>query len=118
MAAKDDYLIDTLIDMGVVTNDQIDPIRTEADSTGEGVVDTLLSKKIIRSADVAQAKAAQFGAEFIDLGSMKIADDVISAVPRHVAKRFSVIVAAFNNGVRLEVTECSARMRQIQLDAH
>lgn len=91
MAAKDDYLLDTLIDMGLVTNEQLEPIRTEADSTGEGVVDTLISKKLIRSADVAQAKAAQFGAEFVNLSQLRLSDEVIAAVPRHIAKRYNVI---------------------------
>ncbi len=91
MAAKDDYLLDTLIDMGLVTNEQLDPIRTEADSAGEGVVDTLLSKKLVRPADVAQAKAAQFGAEFVNLATMRLPDDVIAAVPRHVAKRYNIV---------------------------
>lgn len=91
MAAKDDYLLETLIDMGLVTNDQLDSIRAEADSTGEGVVDTLVAKKIIRPADVAQAKAAQFNAEYVNLSDMRLSDDVIKAVPRHIAKRFNVI---------------------------
>ena len=91
MAAKDDYLLDTLIDMGLVTDEQLAPIRTEADSTGEGVVDVLLSKKLIRSADVAQAKAAQFGAEFVNLALMRLPDDAIAAVPRHVAKRYNIV---------------------------
>ncbi|MBI4327895.1 MAG: Flp pilus assembly complex ATPase component TadA, partial [Chloroflexi bacterium] len=91
MAAKDDYLLDTLVDMGLVTNEQLAPIRSEADSTGEGVVDTLLSKKLIRSADVAQAKAAQFGAEFVNLALARLPDDVIAAVPRHVAKRYNIV---------------------------
>ncbi|MEK7685369.1 MAG: ATPase, T2SS/T4P/T4SS family [Verrucomicrobiota bacterium] len=77
--------------MGLVTDEQLAPIRTEADSTGEGVVDVLLSKKLIRSADVAQAKAAQFGAEFVNLALMRLPDDAIAAVPRHVAKRYNIV---------------------------
>jgi type IV pilus assembly protein PilB len=91
VATKDDYLIDTLTDMGLVTNEQLDAARTEADSTGEGIVDTLVAKKVITSADVARAKAAQFNAEFVSLGDMRLTDEVISAVPRHIAKRFNVV---------------------------
>jgi general secretion pathway protein E/type IV pilus assembly protein PilB len=54
-------------------------------------VDLLLANKIIRPTDVAQAKAAQFGAEVVNLGGMKIEDDVISIIPRHVAKKYRVI---------------------------
>jgi len=91
VAARDDYLVDTLVDMGLVTEEQLGPVRQEADSTGEGVVDTLLSKKIITPGQVAQAKAAQFGVEFVNLGEMRLTDEVISAVPRHIAKKYNVV---------------------------
>jgi type IV pilus assembly protein PilB len=98
VAAKDDYLLDTLQDMGLVTNEQLDAARAEADANGEGVVDTLLSQKVLRSADVAQAKAAQFGAEFINLSEVQLSDEVISAVPRHIAKRFNVVPVYKHDG--------------------
>jgi len=91
VAARDDYLLDSLVEMGYVTNEQLVPIRTEADSTGEGVVDTLVTKGVLSPAVVAQAKATHFGAEFIHLSDLRLADDVIAAVPRHVAKRYSVV---------------------------
>jgi general secretion pathway protein E/type IV pilus assembly protein PilB len=40
---------------------------------------------------VATAKAAQLGVEFIQLSEIKIADDAIAAIPRHVARRFNVV---------------------------
>ncbi|MBI2924838.1 MAG: Flp pilus assembly complex ATPase component TadA [Verrucomicrobia bacterium] len=91
MAAKDDYLIDALLEMALVSNEQLDRARAEASATGGGVVDTLVAKHVIRSADVAQAKAAQFNAEFVNLSEMKLTDDVIAAIPRHVAKRYNVV---------------------------
>ncbi len=91
MAAKDDYLIDQLMEMGLLMGPDVDSAREEADSKGEGVIDTLVAKGTIRSADVATAKAAQFGVEYVALGEMKLSDDVIAAVPRHIAKKFNVV---------------------------
>lgn len=91
MAAKDDFLIDTLVDMALLTSEQVDEARNEADSTGEGVIDTLVAKGVLKSAQVAQAKAANFGVEYIDLSELKLTDDVIATVPRHVAKKFSAV---------------------------
>lgn len=91
MAARDDYLLDTLLEMGYVTNEQLGPIRAEADSTGEGVVDTLVAKGLVSSEVVAQAKATHFGTEFIRLSELRLPDDVIAAVPRHIAKRYNVV---------------------------
>jgi len=61
------------------------PLREEADANAEGLVDLLLSRKVISSTDVAQAKAAHFGYEFVSLSTLRLPDDVIKAVPRHVA---------------------------------
>ena len=91
MAAKDDYLVDLLVDMGAVTNDQLVGVRADADATGEGVVDLCLTRKIITPVDVTRAKAAQFGAEVVSLSEMRLSDDVIATIPRHIAKRYKVV---------------------------
>ena len=89
MAEKDDYLLDLLVDLGFTNAEQVATARTE--SGGAGVVDYLVANKHIRPADVTQAKAAQFGAEVVHLAGMKIEDEVISIIPRHVAKKYRVI---------------------------
>ena len=89
MAEKDDYLLDLLVDLGFVNNGQVGKARAE--SGGTGVVDYLVANKIIRPGDVTQAKAAQCGAEVVQLAGMTIPDEVISTIPRHVAKKYRVI---------------------------
>ena len=56
-----------------------------------GVVDFLVANKVIRAGDVTQAKAAQFGAEVVHLGNLKIEDDVIAIVPRDIARKYRVV---------------------------
>jgi general secretion pathway protein E/type IV pilus assembly protein PilB len=94
VSAKDDYLIDLLIDMGQLSEEQVALVREEAAANGEGLVHLLLDRKIIRPIDVAQAKANHFGYEFINLGDLRLTDDVISSVPRHVAKRYRAVPVA------------------------
>src|ERR1041384_4770646 len=77
--------------MALLTSEQVGEARAEAASTGEGVIDPLISKGILKTAQVAQAKAANFGVEYVDLADMKLADDVIAMVPRHVAKKFNAV---------------------------
>ena len=91
MAARDDYLIDTLAEMGVVTDEELAIAQDESMSSGEGVVDTLIAKGVVMPIQVLQAKAAQFGTEFIELGEQTIGDDVVSAVPRNVAHQYKVV---------------------------
>ncbi|MGD0813611.1 MAG: ATPase, T2SS/T4P/T4SS family [Verrucomicrobiota bacterium] len=94
VTAKDDYLIDLLIDMGQLSEEQVAPVREEAASSGESLIHLLLEQKIIRPIDVAQAKASHFGYEFINLGDLRLSDDVIASVPRHVAKRYRAVPVA------------------------
>ena len=98
MAEKDDYLADVLVDLGIVNADQVAKTRREAETSGVGVVDLLLANKLVRPADVTQAKAAQFGAEVIQLGGVRIPDDVISIIPRHIAKKYRVVPVFKSDG--------------------
>jgi general secretion pathway protein E/type IV pilus assembly protein PilB len=91
VAAKDDYLLDQLVELGYVTQAHVDDLRADAKSTGAGVVDLLLERKLIAAPAVTTAKAAHFGVEMVNLGEMRLADEVISAIPRHVAKRYRVV---------------------------
>jgi type IV pilus assembly protein PilB len=91
VAEQDDYLLDLLVDLGFVNAEQIAKARQEAQASGVGVVDLLLANKVIRPADITQAKAAQFGAEVVQLSGMKIPDEVIAVIPRHIAKKYRVV---------------------------
>src|SRR5437016_8354347 len=51
----------------------------------------MVANKLVRPADVTQAKAAHFGAEVVSLGELKIADEVIAMIPRHIARKYRVI---------------------------
>ena len=98
MAAKDDYLIDTLIDLGYVTHDQVASVQPDAESSGEGVIDLLVTRKIIPSTAVTQAKATYFNAEVVTLADMRLPDEVVAAIPRHVAKRYRVVPVYRHDG--------------------
>jgi general secretion pathway protein E/type IV pilus assembly protein PilB len=91
VAEKDDYLLDLLVDLGFTSADVVGKAREEASAAGVGVVDYLVANKAIRPGDVTQAKAAQFGAEVVNLANLKIEDDVIAVIPRDVAKKYRVI---------------------------
>jgi general secretion pathway protein E/type IV pilus assembly protein PilB len=91
VADKDDYLADVLVDLGILTSEQLAKAREEANASNVGVIDLLLASKTIKPGDVIQAKAAQFGVEVIHLSTMKIPDEVISIIPRHIARKYRVI---------------------------
>lgn len=77
--------------MGVVTDEERALAEDESMSSGEGIVDTLVTKGVVMAIQVSQAKAAQFGAEFVEIAEQTIEDDVISSVPRSVAYQYKVV---------------------------
>jgi len=96
VAEKDDYLLDLLVDLGFANAGQVAKARVE--SGGTGIVDYLVANKVIRPGDVTQAKAAQFGAEVVQLAGLVIPDEVLSAVPRNIAKKYRVIPVYKSDG--------------------
>ena len=108
MALKDDYLVDLLVDMGLVSAEQLGPLREEADAKSEGLLDLLVARKIITQTDVAQAKANHFGYEFVALSTMRVPDDVIASVPRHLAKRYRAVpISKHDNTIAVALADPS-----------
>jgi general secretion pathway protein E/type IV pilus assembly protein PilB len=102
VAEKDDYLLDLLVDLGFTNAEQVAKAREEAQAAGVGVVDLLLANKVIRPADVTQAKAAHFGAEVVNLPALQIPEDVIAIIRRDIAKKYRV-VPVFRNDSKIAV---------------
>ena len=108
MAEKDDYLADILVDLGFVSAEKVAEARRDAQSSGVGVVDLMVANKMVRAEDVTQAKAAHFGAEVVNLGELKIPDDVIATIPRHIARKYRVVpVFKHDNSVTVALADPS-----------
>jgi type IV pilus assembly protein PilB len=108
VAEKDDYLVEILVDLGFVTAQQVEAARAEAANSGVGIVDLLLANKLIRPADVAQAKAAHFGAEVVNLAGLALPDDVISLIRRDIAKKYRVVpVSKVGNTITVALSDPS-----------
>jgi len=98
VAAKDDFLIDTMVDMGLLTHDQVESVRADAEAAGEGTLDTLVSTGQLDPSTVTIAKATYFGVESVVLSELNLSDEVIDAVPRHIAKKYNVVPVAVSDG--------------------
>jgi len=108
VAEKDDYLADILVDLGFVSPEKVAETRREAEASGVGLVDLLVANKVVRPADVTQAKASHFGAEVVNLSELKIADDVIAAIPRHIARKYRVVpVFKHDNNITVALADPS-----------
>ncbi len=80
-----------MLDMGLLTHEQVEAGRAEAEAAGEGVLDTMTKSGSIEPAIVVMAKSTYFGVESVNVSDLRLADDVIGLLPRHVAKKFDAV---------------------------
>ena len=83
-----------MLDMGLLTHEQVEAGRAEAEANGEGVLDTIVKGGSLDPMMVTMAKATYFGVEAVNLSEQRLGDDVIGLIPRHVAKRFNAVPVA------------------------
>jgi general secretion pathway protein E/type IV pilus assembly protein PilB len=91
MADKDEYVIEILRDVGLITHDDIQAARALATSDDIGIVEALIQLNRVSAVDVSKTLAAQFGLDTINLADYRVPDDVVALVPRHVARRYRVV---------------------------
>jgi len=91
MPAQDEFVIEILRDVGLVTHDQIQQAKTTAEQQNIGAVEALIQLGFVTERDVTKALANQFGLEMISLADYRVPDEVIACMPRHVARRYKVM---------------------------
>jgi type IV pilus assembly protein PilB len=96
MPASDDYILEILKDVGLVSHDQIE--EAKASAVDDPIVDTLIKQKVITSLQLSQALATHAGMETVSLKNLTIPPEVINAVPKHIARRYKVVPVFRHNG--------------------
>ena len=80
-----------MLEAGLMAPELVEEGRIEAEAAGEGVLDTLVKRGALDPSIVTMAKATYFGVESVNLGDIRISDESIALIPRHVAKKFNAI---------------------------
>jgi general secretion pathway protein E/type IV pilus assembly protein PilB len=91
MAAQDEYVVEILRDVGLVSHEDLLKAKEMSKSDSVGLVDALIKMGRITQMDVSKALASQFGMDTINLAEYKVPEDVIALVPRHVARRYKIV---------------------------
>jgi type IV pilus assembly protein PilB len=90
VAQNDDYILEILLETGLITKSQLE--RARNDRKGDDtVIDMLINQGALTQEDVTRALAGHAAMDFVDLSALTISEEVIEMVPRDVAKRFKVI---------------------------
>ena len=98
VAVNDDYLVETLCNMGLVENSDLEEARTHAEEVGAGVVDTLVLQKVIGPDDLTRARAMQYGLELTNVSDAQPSDELLELLPRHISRRYQVLPVDYVDG--------------------
>lgn len=102
----DDYFLDKLVEVKprrvTLTAEEMENYRTEAERNSCGIVDMLVKKGIIKSIDVAHAKAEQFGCEFVNLKTERLDQGTLALIPTELVHKYRVVpIGKTSNAVRI-----------------
>ncbi len=97
MSANDDYILEILLDAGLVNRSQIDHATANA-AAGHSPVDHLVEAGVVTGEDVSRTLAAHSSMDFLDLSQITISQEVINAMPEEVARRYKVVPVGVSEG--------------------
>ncbi len=89
MPANDDYVIEILKDVGLLTPPQAEDIINR--TGGVNMVEALIREGTISSEDVSRTLASQNGMDFIDLSTITPHPDLIDALSTEMARRYKTV---------------------------
>ena len=97
----DDFIVDLLVQQGLVDDGQLKEAKERAASEESSTLDALYNLKFISEQDVMQLLGAEYGMDTYDFdhASAKVPTEVITLVPREVAFRYKTVPVSFANGI-------------------
>ncbi|NLB65144.1 MAG: type II secretion system ATPase GspE [Lentisphaerae bacterium] len=99
MTSNDDYILEILENVGLVTREQAVTARSLAQEEDERIMDVLSREGVASKMDMLKALAAQFGMETITLQGMDIPREVLDMVPGDVVQRYKVVPVYRNENI-------------------
>ena len=91
MTSNDDYILEILENVGLISREQAVAARQIAAQEDEPVMDVLAREGAVSKLDMLKALAGQFGMETITLTGLDIPREVLDMVPGDVAQRYKVV---------------------------
>jgi len=99
LTSNDDYILEILENVGLVTREQAISARNTATQEDEGVMEILAREGVVAKLDMLKALASQFGMETISLTGLDIPREVLDMVPGDVSQRYKVVPVFKNDNV-------------------
>lgn len=89
---------EVLIDMGLLSEEELHTAMEEQKTTGESLGKILVRMGAVSGEGLSSALAQQFGMEYVKLSEMEIKDEVLKQIPPAIAKRQKIVPVAMDDG--------------------
>jgi len=96
MPANDDYVIEILKDVGLLTQEQEEDLKGR--TGGLHLVETLIKEGTVSAEDVARTLASQNGMDFIDLAHVTPNPDLTALLSPETARRYKTVPVSEHDG--------------------
>jgi type II secretion system protein E len=96
MPANDEYVIEILKDVGLITQEQIEDLSTR--KGGLNLVENLLKEGTIRAEDIARSLASQNGMDFVDLTQVTPPPELVALMAPEIARRYKTVPVSEHDG--------------------
>jgi type IV pilus assembly protein PilB len=96
MPANDEYVIEILKDVGLLSQEQAEEITGR--TGGAHMVDTLIREGTVSEEDVARTLASQNGMDFVDLNQVTPSPELIAQLSPETARRYKTVPVSEHDG--------------------
>ena len=97
MAKKVKQLAEILIDMGLVTQEQLDQAQAEQTATGKRLGRILIDMGLVKEQDLVAALASQIGLRFVDLSDETVDATASALLPEQVARKYRALPIGYED---------------------
>ena len=96
MPANDEYVIEILKDVGLITQEQVENLS--ARTGGLHLVETLVKEGTVRPEDIARTLASQNGMDFVDLTQVTPPPELVALLTPETARRYKTVPVSEHDG--------------------
>jgi type II secretion system protein E len=96
MPANDEYVIEILKDVGLLSQEQAEEIAGR--TGGAHMIDTLIREGTVSEEDVARTLASQNGMDFVDLNQVTPSPELIAQLTPETARRYKTVPVSEHDG--------------------
>jgi type II secretion system protein E len=96
MPANDEYVIEILKDVGLLSQEQAEEIAGR--TGGAHMIDTLIREGTVSEEDVARTLASQNGMDFVDLNQVTPSPELIDQLTPETARRYKTVPVSEHDG--------------------